>query len=74
MTGTPKMDTAAFREYFEPLETWLKEENRKNGVYVGWKAKPLEQYCSPNSASEKGRLISELLLLSNHDDEPFLEF
>ena len=33
MTGTPKMDTRAYREYFAPLEKWLikknKEENNK---------------------------------------------
>jgi peptidyl-dipeptidase A len=33
MTGTPKMDTGAYREYFAPLEKWLikknKEENNK---------------------------------------------
>ena len=28
MTGEPKMNTEAFREYFRPLEEWLKEENR----------------------------------------------
>ena len=36
MTGTPKMDTGAYREYFAPLEKWLikknKEENNKVGL------------------------------------------
>ena len=36
MTGERKMSTKAMREYFQPLEAWLKEENRRNGVTVGW--------------------------------------
>ena len=36
MTGEPKMSTDALREYFAPLEKWLKAENAKNGVRVGW--------------------------------------
>ena len=47
MTGEPKMDTAAFREYFEPLEEWLKEENERTGVAIGWKTKDLNELCTP---------------------------
>ena len=46
MTGEPKMDTAAFREYFEPLEEWLKEENKRTGVTIGWKTKDLNELCT----------------------------
>eukprot|EP00094_Tigriopus_californicus_P003982 TCALIF_03835-PA protein Name:"Similar to Ance Angiotensin-converting enzyme (Drosophila melanogaster)" AED:0.12 eAED:0.12 QI:128/0.66/0.42/1/1/1/7/0/623 len=53
MTGSPKMDTGAFREYFRPLEKWLEEENRKNGVHVGWEVEDLEKYCQ---ASSSGRI------------------
>ena len=35
MTGEPRMRTDAFREFFSPLEKWLKKENRKNRVRVG---------------------------------------
>ena len=45
MTGEPKMDTGAFREYFKPLEKWLMKENKKNGVMVGWENPPLEEMC-----------------------------
>ena len=47
MTGKPKMDTAAIREYFKPLEDWLNEENERTGVTVGWKAKDLTEVCTP---------------------------
>lgn len=45
MTGKPEMDTAAFREYFLPLENWLKEENARNGVPVGWRVKNEDDLC-----------------------------
>ena len=45
MTGQPEMSTDAFREYFKPLEDWLRDENKKNGVKVGWKNPPLDQMC-----------------------------
>ena len=45
ITGTAGMDTSAFRSYFKPLEEWLIEENRKNGVKVGWKVDDYEKYC-----------------------------
>ena len=51
MTGSPKMDTRAFREYFQPLEDWLKQQNRKNGVKVGWKVKDYGKYCKPGSGA-----------------------
>lgn len=36
MTGERRMSTKAIREYFQPLETWLRGENRRNGATVGW--------------------------------------
>jgi peptidyl-dipeptidase A len=34
MTGEDKTDASAMIEYFQPLLTWLKEQNR--GEKVGW--------------------------------------
>jgi peptidyl-dipeptidase A len=34
MTGEDKADASAMIEYFQPLLTWLKEQNR--GEKVGW--------------------------------------
>ena len=49
MTGEPRMDTTAFREYFRPLEDWLKEENARNEVHDGWKTKAMDHYCKDQS-------------------------
>jgi peptidyl-dipeptidase A len=36
MTGERKLDASALLEYFESLNTWLKEENKKLNVSIGW--------------------------------------
>ena len=46
MTGEPKMDTGALREYFQPLEAWLRAENSRTGVRVGWDHRDSEVRCS----------------------------
>ena len=45
MTGQREMSTGAIREYFQPLESWLTQENKKNGVTVGWGQTDLDQMC-----------------------------
>ena len=54
MTGEPRMNTDALREYFSPLENWLKEENKKNGVTVGWDHDDNQILCeNPTAAGRK---------------------
>lgn len=36
LTGQRNMDASGLLEYFKPLQTWLEEENNKNGVFIGW--------------------------------------
>jgi len=36
LTGTEKMSTKPILQFFEPLHTWLQEENKKNGDTPGW--------------------------------------
>jgi peptidyl-dipeptidase A len=36
MTGQSQMDATAIVDYFAPLMQWLEEQNKKNGVQVGW--------------------------------------
>ncbi len=36
MTGEDHLDASAMIEYFQPLTTWLHEQNVKNGVTPGW--------------------------------------
>ncbi|NXX98126.1 ACE enzyme, partial [Centropus bengalensis] len=36
ITGQPNMSADALMSYFEPLMTWLVEENKRNGEVLGW--------------------------------------
>jgi peptidyl-dipeptidase A len=36
LTGEKQMDATAMLDYFAPLKAWLDEQNKKNGVKVGW--------------------------------------
>jgi len=44
LAGTDVMDASIIREYFKPLEDWLKKDNEKHGEFVGWEADDV--YCS----------------------------
>ncbi|KAJ3621522.1 hypothetical protein MTP99_003644 [Tenebrio molitor] len=35
-TGETRLDGSALREYFRPLEDWLRNENLRTQEYVGW--------------------------------------
>lgn len=35
-TGEFRLDGSALREYFRPLEDWLRTENLRTGEVVGW--------------------------------------
>ncbi|KAL1491740.1 hypothetical protein ABEB36_012291 [Hypothenemus hampei] len=35
-TGESHLDGSALREYFRPLEDWLRNENLRTGEYIGW--------------------------------------
>ena len=67
MTGEPKMDTGAFREYFKPLEDWLMKENKKNGVMVGWENPPLEEMCV--SSQEEPEFKSATIPLDSEEGQ-----
>jgi len=36
MTGTKKMDVGPLKEYFQPLQTWLKEQRKELMYPIGW--------------------------------------
>lgn len=45
--GDDKLDASALREYFRPLEDWLRTENLRTGDIVGWSyGKKLTCRCS----------------------------
>lgn len=35
-TGETRLDGSALREYFRPLEEWLRNENLRTQEFVGW--------------------------------------
>lgn len=35
-TGESRLDPSALREYFRPLEDWLRTENLRTNELVGW--------------------------------------
>jgi len=71
MTGQPEMSTGAIREYFKPLEDWLKKENTKAGVKVGWGSLDLNSVCeqhpdaiaSPRSGQQGLGVVSASILI-----------
>lgn len=34
--GEGRLDGSALREYFRPLEEWLRNENLRNNEFIGW--------------------------------------
>lgn len=34
--GENKLDGSALREFFQPLEEWLRNENLRTGQFIGW--------------------------------------
>ena len=62
MTGQPDMDTSAFREYFKPLEDWLKEQNAKNKVNVGWINPKIHEICTQSQSSASAIMMSTCTL------------
>merc|ERR1712055_298729 len=63
MTGQRKMSTKALREYFEPLEVWLRNENEKSGVEVGWGTVDVEKVCRQAGPDPASLSWAEILLL-----------
>ena len=45
MTGQPEMSTQALREYFRPLENWLRRENKKAGMSGDWGRTDVDRMC-----------------------------
>lgn len=35
-TGENRLDGSALREFFQPLEEWLRNENLRTGQFIGW--------------------------------------
>ena len=62
MTGERKMSTKAIREYFQPLEVWLKKENVRTGAEVGWDGADEDSLCEESEDSHGPRSLPSPLL------------
>ncbi|KAJ8910672.1 hypothetical protein NQ315_002921 [Exocentrus adspersus] len=51
LTGQRTMDASGLLEYFKPLQNWLEEENKKNGVFIGWE--PSKKVCKKSNTDLK---------------------
>ncbi|CAG9827804.1 unnamed protein product [Diabrotica balteata] len=74
-TGESRLDGRALREYFRPLEDWLRNENLRTGEFVGWlydgdyckqsiETAGLQVYGGFYNSSKKPTVTGLLLLIS----------
>lgn len=52
VTGEGRLDGTALREFFRPLEEWLRQENLRNNEFVGWNYDG--DYCKHRSVQIAG--------------------
>jgi len=60
MTGEPDMSTNALREYFLPLEKWLKKENQRQNIKVGWGTLNLDSVCKQSKVGRSSPRTSTI--------------
>ncbi|XP_042206162.1 angiotensin-converting enzyme-like isoform X2 [Homarus americanus] len=53
LTGGRRMDASVIREYFKPLENWLKKDNERHGEFVGWETD--EVLCTSELPREEAK-------------------
>lgn len=61
ITGQPNMSADALLSYFEPLTTWLVEENEKNGEVLGWPEYSWTPYAGTKSSAKHSRSMMGLI-------------
>ncbi len=52
MTGKPKLDTQAYRDYFAPLEQWLDKYAKDNNIVVGWSNPDYGKLCQASASDQ----------------------
>ncbi len=53
LTGETEMNPDALIEYFKPLMDWIREDNKKNNVKVGWSVDNFEDLCSASKSDQR---------------------
>lgn len=62
--GEGRLDGTALREYFRPLEEWLRQENLRNNEFVGWNYDG--DYCKHRWIDKNALMICHFVLWPKH--------
>lgn len=65
VTGEGRLDGTALREFFRPLEEWLRQENLRNNEFVGWNYDG--DYCKHRSVQIADFYCFFLFYFANND-------
>ena len=52
-TGQRELSATALRDFFQPLEDWLRRENEQKRYPIGWKSDPNGKHCNNINATCK---------------------
>lgn len=62
--GTNKMDASALMEYFQPITTWLENQNKQSGEILGWPDFDWMPPVPQGYPEDIGKILAELLGIS----------
>lgn len=66
--GDDKLDGSALREFFQPLEEWLRNENLRTEQFIGWNYGMLRLLCYIMYFRWKiTNILNNLIMLFNRD-------
>lgn len=69
VTGEGRLDGTALREFFAPLEEWLRQENLRNNEFVGWNYDG--DYCKHRSVRKKSQRMQPPVFIDSFYDFNF---
>lgn len=61
--GEGRLDGTALREFFAPLEEWLRQENLRNNEFVGWNYDG--DYCKHRSVGKKSQRMQPPVIIDS---------
>lgn len=61
--GENRLDGSALREFFQPLEEWLRNENLRTGQFVGWTYGMYRQFYKQYTKTNRSIHFGIILLI-----------